>query len=210
VEGVFPGPYLAWYPLIPTADELESTREEVRRVIEDEGPFDGLIGFSQGAALAASLILQHSAESNPLVKCAIFFSGALPWLLSSELKSLHRRYSEFECKEIAAFVPERMKVLLAHYGHATFPGYTLDEEQALWLHPATTPLRFPVPTVFIHGGRKDYGIDQALALIGLGDEKTGVRVLNHEMGHTVPRDDYITNEMTEMIAWAKERVSYYL
>ena len=49
--------------------------------MEEEGPFDGIIGFSQGAALAATYLLRFSQEKphEPLpFKCAIFFSGGVP------------------------------------------------------------------------------------------------------------------------------------
>ena len=46
--------------------------------ITEEGPFDGVLGFSQGASLAATYLIQFGREypSLPLpFKCAIFFSG---------------------------------------------------------------------------------------------------------------------------------------
>jgi predicted esterase len=46
-----------------------------------EGPFDGVIGYSQGASLAAMYLIQQS-QKNPTAplpfKCAIFFSGGVP------------------------------------------------------------------------------------------------------------------------------------
>lgn len=61
----------------------------------DEGPFDGIIGFSQGGALAATLIAAEerglikkgpptavgggSARTTQLPKCAILMSCGLPW-----------------------------------------------------------------------------------------------------------------------------------
>jgi len=46
----------------------------------EEGPFDGIIAFSEGAAVAADVIL-HQARmrtAHPF-KCAVFFCGAPPW-----------------------------------------------------------------------------------------------------------------------------------
>ena len=56
--------------------------------IASEGPFDAVMGFSQGASLAATLILRNQEarkgdsttahRQNPF-KCAIFLSGQLPF-----------------------------------------------------------------------------------------------------------------------------------
>jgi hypothetical protein len=66
-------------------DETEGTVvqacEYLLDIIEDEGPFDGVIGFSQGAAAAASLILYHQRQhvtEPPLFQLAIFFCATRP------------------------------------------------------------------------------------------------------------------------------------
>ncbi|KAI9892062.1 MAG: hypothetical protein M1814_001768 [Vezdaea aestivalis] len=46
------------------------------KYIAQTGPYDGVLGFSQGAALAAQLIL-HKPESPPF-RCAVFLCGAQP------------------------------------------------------------------------------------------------------------------------------------
>jgi hypothetical protein len=49
-----------------------------------KGPFDGVIAFFSGAALAASLLIAKEKENSflqrtkPVFKCAIFFSGGIP------------------------------------------------------------------------------------------------------------------------------------
>lgn len=53
-------------------------------MIKEEGPFDGILGFSHGATLAMMFLLQH-AEKNPieppwsLCGCAIFIAGPSPF-----------------------------------------------------------------------------------------------------------------------------------
>lgn len=46
--------------------------------ITDNGPFDGCLGFSQGAALAATLIIRHQNRQNPTFRFAIFICAAIP------------------------------------------------------------------------------------------------------------------------------------
>ena len=54
---------------------------QLAQFISEEGPFDGVLGFSQGAILAATYLIQFSQNhpSRPLpFQCAIFFSGGVP------------------------------------------------------------------------------------------------------------------------------------
>ena len=52
--------------------------------IAEDGPFDGVMAFSQGAGLAASLLVHqmqtdaHKARLYPAFSCAVFFSGGIP------------------------------------------------------------------------------------------------------------------------------------
>ncbi|KAI9736148.1 MAG: hypothetical protein M1834_001032 [Cirrosporium novae-zelandiae] len=89
IGDLFEGPYYSFYPFLYKTDGLprETVAEAhalVQEVIEDEGPFDGIIGFSQGAALAASILIHH-AQEHPLdppyalFRCAIFICGSRPF-----------------------------------------------------------------------------------------------------------------------------------
>lgn len=46
VEGIFPGPYTCWYP-VPTQTNVKDAHQVVWDLIEEEGPFDIVMGFSQ-------------------------------------------------------------------------------------------------------------------------------------------------------------------
>jgi predicted esterase len=56
--------------------------EQLAGYIDAEGPFDGVMGFSQGATLAATYLIQrsqqHPNERLPF-RCAIFLSGPRPY-----------------------------------------------------------------------------------------------------------------------------------
>jgi len=43
---IFPGPYYCFYP-VPTANNVELAHQYVQEIIEEEGPFDAVMGFSQ-------------------------------------------------------------------------------------------------------------------------------------------------------------------
>ena len=83
-------------PFVSSSDEFlqyvdVSSRESCQKGLQDldayvteEGPFDGVMAFSQGAGLAASLIVHllqqevDEARLHPAFGCAIFFSGGIP------------------------------------------------------------------------------------------------------------------------------------
>lgn len=48
--------------------------------VESDGPFDGLMGFSEGGTVAAMMLIEDLRhQSLGGIKCAVFFSAALPW-----------------------------------------------------------------------------------------------------------------------------------
>jgi acetyl esterase/lipase len=219
VSAIFPGPYLGWHPIIPSESELTAARELVLDVLNEEGPFDGLMGFSQGAALAASLVLQHSDQGYPLVDCAVFICGTLPWMLRSELVPLHQKHNANCQISVGLDLDNGMQRLLAliegsvsgecvknklSNGHQD--GYHAQQSQVGLLHPANSPLRFPIPTAHIYGGRKDRYFEQSKALIELGSDAHGVKVFDHEAGHIVPRGEFDTGKMVETVSWVAEKV----
>ena len=65
-------------------EDLKSCQKvltDLQKFIAVEGPFDGVIAFSQGAVIASTLIVQHARRNPraaPIFKCAIFFSGGQP------------------------------------------------------------------------------------------------------------------------------------
>ncbi|KAJ5291695.1 DUF341 domain protein [Penicillium angulare] len=61
--------------------DVTKTLNDLQSYIDEEGPFDGAIGFSQGAGLIATYLLKWRLErqGDPFpFKCAIFFAGASP------------------------------------------------------------------------------------------------------------------------------------
>jgi len=74
--------------------ENESARNAIDYlydIMEKDGPFDGIIGYSEGATIAATLILHEQRRFEmegirPMFKCALFFAGWPP--LTPELDSI--------------------------------------------------------------------------------------------------------------------------
>jgi hypothetical protein len=69
--------------LRPLEGSLERALERVFRVIDEEGPFDGVLGHSEGTAMAATVLLEekrrfHTMGRPKQFRYAIFFNGFPP------------------------------------------------------------------------------------------------------------------------------------
>ncbi|EFW98510.1 ef-hand calcium-binding domain protein [Grosmannia clavigera kw1407] len=87
IAKLYPGPYHAfydWNPAEPSppCESLAESYDYLTEVLEAKA-FDGIVGFSQGAALAASYLLYHQNQDRqllqPVVRFAVFMCGTLPW-----------------------------------------------------------------------------------------------------------------------------------
>lgn len=74
---------LMTYGVAKTDDSARQTLTYLYELLETEGPFDGIIGYSEGATIAGTLLLhEQMREQNegriPMLKCALFFGGWPP------------------------------------------------------------------------------------------------------------------------------------
>ncbi|KAB8231931.1 serine hydrolase FSH [Aspergillus alliaceus] len=81
LKGVMDPPFYNHYPRnTAPGEDLAHAIEHTMRIIEKQGPFDAVMGFSQGAALAFSLLVNHAKTHGvPLFKAAVFICGAPPY-----------------------------------------------------------------------------------------------------------------------------------
>jgi hypothetical protein len=140
ISDVFPGPYFVWHQKYDP-QSVEKVHGYLQSVIEEDGPYDGIIGFSEGAALAASFLLsrEYRATLGDVVedlesefKVAIFFNSVKPYSPSEEIgsgaaetfqqelrrhslflkgQSAERRKSSLSQVEIDALAERRQRVL---------------------------------------------------------------------------------------------------
>lgn len=91
IKDVYEGPFFNWFPWPPKlgqehyARTLQDAYELIYEFVEDEGPFDGIIGFSQGATLAYMTLLDQQKLKPydvPLFSRAIFICGMPPFRLT--------------------------------------------------------------------------------------------------------------------------------
>jgi Serine hydrolase (FSH1) len=73
---------------VHSSDSIIEALDYLYQIMEEDGPFDGIIGYSEGATVAATLILHEQRRfeiegREPMFKCALFFAGWPP--MSPEL-----------------------------------------------------------------------------------------------------------------------------
>lgn len=71
------------YGIARTDKSAAHTLKYLYDIVEREGPFDGIVGYSEGATIAATLLLHeqvlHEEHGRiPTFKCALFFGGWPP------------------------------------------------------------------------------------------------------------------------------------
>lgn len=85
IQGFFPptDDYFEYFTPDDAATCLTAMRD-LESFIAAEGPFDGVIAFSQGASVATTLMLQRQRMDparelvDPVFKCAVFLGAAVP------------------------------------------------------------------------------------------------------------------------------------
>ncbi|KAI4101559.1 MAG: hypothetical protein L6R37_004885 [Teloschistes peruensis] len=220
VSAIYPGPYLCYYDL-PTTNAVGDAHDLVLAFIEDEGPFDAIIGFSQGAALASSLMLRRAKDAScaPLFQLAIFICASLPFDLDAPpvvvkkssggcLQFLDGTASsggwEISQPSVGA------QSIIQEFHAQGYNGLLEDGMHVLRrYHPKMPPganLNMGVPTVNIVG-KKDGYYQQGLSLAKLGGSR-GTVVLDHGGGHEVPRDLLSVRKMTKVVQDAIEKVRF--
>lgn len=62
---------------------FNAAEANLRAYVEIEGPFDGVIAFSQGTSLVSALLLSEESTVAPPFRCAILICGRLPMTYES-------------------------------------------------------------------------------------------------------------------------------
>lgn len=65
------------------SESIQRALDYLYETVEKEGPFDGIIGYSEGATIASTFILDEKRREveegrERMIKCGIFFAGWPP------------------------------------------------------------------------------------------------------------------------------------
>ncbi|KAJ5205403.1 Serine hydrolase FSH [Penicillium cf. griseofulvum] len=196
VADIHEGPYLAWIRT-PSTEQIADAHTYLRKYLSD--PIDLVIGFSQGAALAASLMLHNELAGQPSpFKAAMLICSTLPSTCSPEYGIDVRDYFGITGPptERPRVLPDESLVVRHEYFLRTEA--TRDADRPVYynlFHADVDTVRIRIPTAHIYGRRDLLWRQQSLAMIQLCGGK--VYRFEHAGGHEVPRSQ--AEEMCDLI-----------
>jgi hypothetical protein len=175
IEEVFRNPpYFVWNRYyVPS--EVSKVHDYVRVVVAQNGPYDGVIGFSEGAALAAALLLEDASSVTrrqvPMFRFAVFLNAVN---LLSPSTALGKRMSEIDARNA-------MDAFAGGVNKHQYPA--LDCVYALCAKSAPTLINIPTLHVI---GLKDPFRDTSEDLIKLCEGELAMTVRS-PAAHEMPR-----------------------
>ncbi|KAF2839931.1 DUF341 domain protein [Patellaria atrata CBS 101060] len=206
--------------------EMQDAQEHLDATIEELGPFDGVLGFSQGAALTISYIFQRQAcgEAIPF-DFALFFSSVIP--CSADAGYCEKMIQRFcslghDITEISStgdlmlHENERLfidlvsrTVVKARKNDALLPEYDMNiytegdgSEAPRVMHPQLLKERITMPTVHVTGKRDfDFMRSMSDAAYGLCDIRH-TKKLEHSGSHHPPQKTAEVNAVVRAMEWA--------
>lgn len=201
----------------------------LENIIEDEGPFDGIFGFSQGAALTLSYFYQQQAAANPLpVKFACLFSTAMPLSpdagmgnsIISRLRALEYDITDRAraCGEILTAAEQefvdvlQQTVVEAALDNPLFPWSDMDiyrhgehDDIPRVMYSSLLSQKIQIPTIHVWGQNDwKYMIKMAETARSLCEESMARTVL-HTGSHDIPKKPTEIKAVLRTIDWAMSR-----
>lgn len=89
IEGFYKGPFYSYYKFPRSFEDSKDSMLEAYKVldeiVENEGPFNGVLGFSHGGTLASGWLMHHAATlplEPPPVRCAVFLNSLPPFRMN--------------------------------------------------------------------------------------------------------------------------------
>jgi hypothetical protein len=210
---LFKSGHYAWWKH-QTINGVRGAHQQLDDHVAAHGPFDILLGFSQGCSLVGSYLLYHARETpdEPLpFKAAVFVCGGMPLHVLEDLgvdvparaKAVNDMTSKLMRQKASALAdmaanPERIQLgvgLWDDVGGLLHDPKKMPEEKDVFGLDFTTmaeDLRITIPTVHIYGA-KDPRWPASVQLAYFCDKK---KLYDHRGGHDIPR----TTEVSETIA----------
>ncbi|KAF1829905.1 hypothetical protein BDW02DRAFT_573561 [Decorospora gaudefroyi] len=229
ISKLLPGPFYG-YTKAYSPKAIREVHDTIEIFIEDHGPFDGILGFSQGASMALSYLLQRRTDKpndNLPFKFAIFFSSVAA--LSAD---------ENYCRMILESITDEQKLAMSDFPSSDFQGLGSDarvfctslaraiisartagalqagEENCFAnggvshvprvMHPLFIHERVNIPTVHVSGRQESPLLLGISALMRSLCDSEVVRQVTHGNGHDIPTRPADVQATRAAIEWAVE------
>ncbi|KAM3436083.1 hypothetical protein MY4824_004561 [Beauveria thailandica] len=228
VADLYVGPYRCWFNT-PTNHKVAQAYKHMQKFLDDNSdhPFDVVIGFSQGAALVAGMLLREQLElagrrktTPPLFKAAMFICSPLPFSCTTDHGVDVRSY--FGIQPSLKPLPSNRPTIVPDYlvadaffrrndkdlarsatGFEDKEDYKVEAEPYYnMLHPDVDTARISIPTAHVYG-KKDSWRRHSMDLVRLCEGSNRI-CFQHDGGHEVPRaaSEEICDLFEELIARA--------
>ncbi|MCJ1397715.1 hypothetical protein MMC11_000911 [Xylographa trunciseda] len=212
VDLFYSPPYYSFYSTA-TIQALHAAHAWLLEYVAKHGPYDAVMTFSQGGALAGSLLLSHfinTPHAASPFKLAVFICSGLPLTALDELglpvgqkardideRSKQALSAQASSESILAQGAERWtgieSAVITDEEVSETDVYGLDFTQ----YPKEWRLR--IPTVHVYG-KKDPRCPASIQLAWFCEEDKR-RVYDHGAGHEVPRRKEVSMAIAEAVEW---------
>lgn len=212
IDLLFNSPTYSWW-LQNTANAVRSAVLWIEEYIDEHGPYDAVICFSQGCSLIGSYLLYHAKETpeKPLpFRSAIFICGGLPLPVLEDLG--------LEVPQRAHELNERTSVLMKAKSAMLYDLDSIPKGQGLWdntndlehdvdelpdeadcfgldFTQFPADVRIKIPTAHIYGA-KDPRWPAGIQLAYFCDDR---RMYDHMGGHDIPRTTDVSVKIAELV-----------
>lgn len=212
----FASHHLTWWES-PSVDHIRRAHAFLDSYLERHGPFDILMGFSQGCALIGSYLLYHARVTRggaPPFKAAVFICGGLPLPVLADLDVEVSQRAERLSQMTSDLLRQRTGSLAAMAGNPELiqhgvgmwdhvadllhdPEEIPEEDDVFGLDYTTMPadLRIRIPTVHISGG-KDPRWPASWQLAYFCEKR---KTYDHGGGHEIPRTTVVSNKIAGLV-----------
>lgn len=213
---IFSADHYSWWTE-PTVPHIRDAHDRLYNYLAEHGPFDMLMGFSQGCSLIGSYLLYHAREhkAQPLpFQAAIFVCGGMPLPVLEDL-GVHvpqraRVINDLTSKMMKAKAGQLVE--MAQDLDRIQPGVGLWDDVAGLLHnPERMPdkkdvfgldftampedVRIRIPTVHVFGA-KDPRWPASVQLAHFCENR---RMYDHGGGHDIPRSTEVSKRIAELV-----------
>lgn len=205
--------------------EMEAALDHFHSVLESQGPFDGVVGFSQGAALAISYIHWHKKTHGVFpFKVALLFSSVCSF--SPDTEYSHHTIQELNERDVSITsgdaIPDGLGkpeqalfdaltdvIKPLREGNALLPDIDLDEyfkgdhlNVPRLLLPELLDEKMGIPTLHMHGkGDAKFMRDMSLIARGLFNSSL-MKTLEHSGTHHPPQKSSEIKQAVRAMEWA--------
>jgi hypothetical protein len=212
IDRFYTGPYYSFYE--STEQEcLERAHIWLNSTIQSQGPYDSVMCFSQGSALIATYLLARQRKGElPGFKSVMFICGGIPLdfleTLGVHVSESMREYDEMSRAALSQQASldalltrgeQRWDGVSSASGLLHLDGAKLDGNSST-LEDAP---KIMIPTAHVVGC-KDARHSAGLQLASYCEQTTR-RIFDHGGGHTIPRTQWVSQNMAALLIWMKEQ-----